>query len=412
MTVVESISGQLVDVNASWLKLFGHTREKVLGTTAVQVTFWRDMTDRDRLYSMVAANEEFSGFEAWLVRTQSVDPLLCWVSGRRFELDGKQFYIFSWEDITAQREAEKALRNFNAALEERVEDRTKALQDALSELGLVIDRLQRTQDELVRSEKLAALGSLVAGIAHELNTPIGNCVMVASHLLASQRQLAGKVPTASLSPPVARFHEDVCDAADILMRNLHKAAELVSSFKRVAVDQTSSQRREFMLDEVVAELALTMGAVIRHAQCTVEQGVPPGIRMDSYPGALGQIITNLLNNAIIHGFDGKGGVLRISATNPNENGLITLIVADNGRGIPAHVVPRIFDPFFTTKRGAGGSGLGLNIVHNMVEGVLGGRIVVESAEGQGARFVLTLPLIAPQPTSNQGTPTTPNWDVV
>jgi len=291
--------------------------------------------------------------------------------------------IWIAEDVTDKRAAEKVLA-----------DRTDALQAALTELGEVITNLERTQDELIRSEKLAALGALVAGVAHELNTPIGNSIMVASHLRAASRKLAAAKSDEPRPQVMERYREDVAAASDILVRNLHRAGELVSSFKQVAVDQTSSRRRRFDLAEVVAEVVLTMSASIR-TKCVIEQDVPAGLVMDSFPGPLGQVLSNLINNAILHGLAArKTGIVRISAT-PMGSDKVALVVADDGAGIPSHIIPRIFDPFFTTTRGAGGSGLGLNIVHNIVEGILGGRITVESQVGEGSRFTTILPCEAP-----------------
>jgi signal transduction histidine kinase len=179
---------------------------------------------------------------------------------------------------------------------------------------------------------------------------------------------------------------------NILMRSLHHAAELVSSFKQVAVDQTSVNRRVFRLKETLNEILLTLGPSLRKTSHTVECVVPEDITMDSYPGPLGQIITNLINNALLHAFEGRQhGEIHIAAKLV-QPGWVEISVADNGLGIPASHLDKVFDPFFTTKLGKGGSGLGLNIVYNLVNTSLGGRIQVTSPPGQGACFVLLLPL--------------------
>ena len=293
--------------------------------------------------------------------------------------------IETLRDITEQRTAESALN-----------DRAQALQRALEDLGNVIENLEQTQDELVRSEKMAALGSMVAGVAHELNTPIGNSLMVASHLVETSRKMRDAVSAGLKKSVLDEFLTDTSSTADVLVRNLGKAAELVSSFKQVAVDQTSSQRRSFNLSSMVAEVLTTLGPSLRKTPYVVEQAIASDIVMESFPGPLGQIVTNLVNNAIIHGFDGRDtGQIRIQATKPESGQPIVLTIMDDGIGIPPNVLPKIFDPFFTTKLGQGGSGLGLNIVHNMVFGILGGRIAAESSTESGTRFILTLPLVAP-----------------
>jgi signal transduction histidine kinase len=177
---------------------------------------------------------------------------------------------------------------------------------------------------------------------------------------------------------------------------LYRAANLVTSFKQVAVDQTSSQRRRFALAEVVGEIILTMWPTLKKTAYTVEQHIPGDLRLDSYPGPLGQVVTNLVNNALVHAFEGRSsGSVTITAR-PGAAGWLELVVQDDGLGIPAANLNRIFDPFFTTKLGAGGSGLGLNIAHNIVSNILGGKIDVESEAGVGTTFSLTLPTVAPQ----------------
>ena len=293
--------------------------------------------------------------------------------------------IETLRDITEQRQAEAALN-----------ERAEALQQALKDLGNVIENLEQTQDELVRSEKLAALGSMVAGVAHELNTPIGNSLMVASHLVETSKKMKESLKTGLKKSMLDEFLGDTDTAGDVLMRNLGKAAELVSSFKQVAVDQTSSQRRSFNLAEMLAEVLTSLGPTIKMTPYVVEQNISNDLSMNSFPGPLGQVLTNLINNAIIHGFDGREhGHSCIEAKKPEDGGQIVLKISDDGKGIPPAVLPRIFDPFFTTKLGQGGSGLGLNIVHNMVFGILGGRITADSVPDEGSCFTLVLPLSAP-----------------
>ena len=249
----------------------------------------------------------------------------------------------------------------------------------------------------MRSEKLAALGALVAGVAHELNTPIGNGLMVASALVEQTHTLANAYASGNgLKRSMLESHlYDTDKAADIMMRNLQRAANLVTGFKQVAVDQTSSQRRKFQVAEVVSEIMLTLWPTLRKTSYVVEQNIPDDLVMDSYPGPLGQVITNLVNNALLHGFENRStGTVTISALRTGQD-WVEFIVTDDGVGIPAANLNRIFDPFFTTKLGAGGSGLGLNIAHNIVTGILGGRIRVQSEVGVGTSFILALPLAAP-----------------
>ena len=314
------------------------------------------------------------------------------------------FYLMI-ADVTARKRAEDSLKEFNTKLEHTVEERTEALQQALKDLGNVIENLEQTQDELVRSEKLAALGSMVAGVAHELNTPIGNSLMVASHLVETSKKMKESLKTGLKKSILDEFLDNTDTTGDVLVRNLSKAAELISSFKQVAVDQTSSQRRSFNLAEMLAEVVTSLGPTIRMTPYVIEQKVVAGISMDSFPGPLGQVVSNLINNGIIHGFDGREhGHICIEAAKSDDGSQVVLKISDDGKGIPTSVLPRIFDPFFTTKLGQGGSGLGLNIVHNMVFGILGGRISAESTPGEGSCFTLALPLSAPQQDTHQSKP--------
>ncbi|WP_338849151.1 ATP-binding protein [Massilia sp. W12] len=264
-----------------------------------------------------------------------------------------------------------------------------------AELTELNDKLSQAHEQLVQSEKLAALGALVAGLAHELNTPISNGIMAASSLAEQNQHFAHQVQQGLKRSVLETFMEDVTHASNILMRNLLRSAELVASFKQIAIDQTSAQRRIFDLGEVVAEIVLAMSPTIKKTTVDVLQIIPAPVRMDSYPGPLGQVLINLLNNALLHGYEnGASGKIEVRAFCRND-AQVELVVSDDGAGIPAANVNRIFDPFFTTKMGMGSSGLGLNIVHTTVTGLLGGHIRVYSEAGRGASFTLVLPLIAP-----------------
>ncbi|PRC94647.1 ATP-binding protein [Solimicrobium silvestre] len=285
-----------------------------------------------------------------------------------------------------------------SAMRESLIERTNALQDTNRELALTIETLNQAQADLIFNEKLAALGSLVAGIAHELNTPIGNGIMAASTLIEFSKAFEAKsvngVSRASLKMYLAQMQE----GADILQRNLDRAGSLIASFKQVAVDRTTSGARRFALAEVISEIILTLQPAIKKRPHLIKQDIPPEIMMDSYPGPLGQVLTNLINNALIHGFDQREsgndpGIISISARTLSDSH-IEIKVHDNGCGISPDNLSRIYDPFFTTKFGKGGSGLGLHISHNIVCGVLGGKIHVDSELKVGTTFILTLPVKA------------------
>nr|WP_316639523.1 PAS domain S-box protein [uncultured Roseateles sp.] len=297
-------------------------------------------------------------------------------------------------DISAQRQAEQQLRQLNAELESRVQARTAELSEALS-------HLRQAQDELLRSEKMAALGSLVAGVAHELNTPLGNCLTTASTLDERTREVRRHFADNSLRrSTLEAYFEDAGTAAKIMLHGMGTANELVAHFKQLSVDQTSVQRRSFTLQSVVDDVLSLMRARWKATPYRIETAIDLAAKLDGFPGPLGQVLSNLMLNALLHGFEGREqGLLRISARQLSEQDY-ELIVEDDGQGMSDEVRRRAFDPFFTTKMGRGGTGLGLNIVYNIVTGVLGGQVELHSAPGQGCRFVFRLPRVAPELTGS------------
>jgi signal transduction histidine kinase/tetratricopeptide (TPR) repeat protein len=257
-------------------------------------------------------------------------------------------------------------------------------------------QLKDAQAQLVSQEKLAALGSLMAGVAHELNTPIGNSLLIASTLQAKTAEIEQQMNGPGLrKSELSAFIADSQKASTLVMRGLTSAADLVNSFKQVAVDRTTEQRRNFNLQQVCHEILATMMNRIRASQHNIELDVPDIIGMDSYPGPFGQVIANFINNALLHAFaEGQAGAMRLSARMTHED-RVTLEFADDGGGIAPEHLGRIFDPFFTTKLGQGGSGLGLSISYNIVTSLLGGQISVSSSADKGTCFTLDLPMTAP-----------------
>ncbi len=250
--------------------------------------------------------------------------------------------------------------------------------------------LKTTQAQLVAQEKLAALGSLVAGVAHELNTPIGNSLLMASALQERTDAIAVRFEAQEIRrSDLGGFIGAAQEASGLIMRSLFAAADLVNSFKQVAVDQASAQRRRFNLDQASHEIVATMMNQVRKAGHTLELAIPNTIVMDSYPGPYGQVIINFVNNSLLHAFERPGGRITLTASTP-EPGRVQIVYRDDGVGIAPEHQARIFDPFFTTKMGQGGSGLGLNITYNIVTSLLAGRIRVIS-DG-GTTFILDLPL--------------------
>ncbi|MYM82015.1 GAF domain-containing protein [Duganella sp. FT50W] len=305
--------------------------------------------------------------------------------------------------IARTRREEELLRH-REHLEDLVTARTAELRQAKEEaehaneeLSTALDNLSMTQEELVRRDKLAALGALVAGVAHELNTPIGNALTVAGSMSERTNELRRDLDAGLRKSVLAVYLEQAASADEIMLRNLNRAAALVDSFKRIAVDGAASQRGRFKLGDVVAQLLQSLQAELNRRQLDLIEDVEHWQEMDSYPGLLTQALHHLIDNSMVHAFDARPkerGSITLSA-HDSGNGEIVITLSDNGAGIAEADLPRIYDPFFTTRMGAGGSGLGLYITHNIVTGVLGGRIEVASTPGHGTSVLLRLPKVAP-----------------
>lgn len=296
-------------------------------------------------------------------------------------------HLEAMDGMLAQlRAAESSLKRHSDELEDKVSERTRALSASLREL-------ESAKDQLIQSEKLAALGGLVAGIAHEVNTPLGIAVTVSSVLTDTLDELKHKFDTQSLT--TADFERLVAHAIEgngMLITNINRAAKLISDFKKTAVDQISETRCEFDVRSTLTALIASLHPETRRVPVTPRLDCPEGLEMRSLPGVLTQVVSNLIINSVRHAFAGvdKPEIL-ISVA--QENDWIVLDYRDNGVGVPEALHQRIFEPFYTSSRGSGGSGLGLNIVFNLVSRKLRGRLNFTSAPGRGVHFCLCIPRV-------------------
>jgi len=300
-----------------------------------------------------------------------------------------------------QRELELQLKNAElaqhaATLEQRVAERTQSLSVAHLATQDTLDNLRVTQTRLIESEKLAALGRLVAGVAHELNTPIGNALIAASTLQEEREYVVRALEGGGLrKSELLAALQTMATGNTLVFNNVQRAAEIIGGFKQLAVDQTTEMRREFMLDQVIAELLSSVQPMFRHTNFQIDSDLETDLRMDSYPGPLGQAIANIAQNARLHAFDGRErGVLTVLCRAVGAD-RVQILCSDDGIGMETEVRKHVFDAFFTTKLGQGGTGLGMQIVHNVVNVLLGGDIVVDSTPGEGTRVLMTLPRKAP-----------------
>lgn len=270
------------------------------------------------------------------------------------------------------------------------------LRGTLEQFESTLSFLRAAQGDLVQAEKFASLGQLVAGIAHEINTPLGIGLTAATHLTERTRSFQSLSESGGLKrSDLTGFLQTVAEGAEIITANLGRAAELVHSFKQVAADQTSAVRRSFSVAQLIEDLISSLSPRLRKAAQKVQFTCLSDGEMDSFPGPLGQVITNLILNALTHAYDETSRDGRIEIAIECKGGNVIIGIKDDGCGIPPSHLPRIFDPFFTTKRGKGGTGLGLHLVYNIVTQTLGGRIGCTSAVDVGTAFTLILPLTAP-----------------
>jgi signal transduction histidine kinase len=313
------------------------------------------------------------------------------------------------DEVGAMARAVEVFRE-NAIAKRKTEDELRASKEKAE--GALLE-LNTAQQNLIDAERLAALGGLVAGVAHEVNNPIGISLTVASSY--SRRAEMFEAELRSDSPlrrsQLEEFVRTSRDAAAQLVANLHRAAELIQSFKQVAVDRSHAERRQFSLSEATDQIIASLRPVLKKAPIALTVEVPEGLVIDGYPGSYGQILTNLFLNAANHAFaDGRSGAITITAK-PRGADDVEIIFADNGAGMTPDVQRQAFDPFFTTRRNEGGTGLGLHIVYNLVTQQLGGRMMLDSRLGQGTTFRIIMPRAAKGGSAgaDQASDGTPQW---
>lgn len=272
------------------------------------------------------------------------------------------------------------LQEYQSILEKKSSD----LEQTLADLSLM-------QTKLVEVEKMAALGGLVAGIAHEINTPVGTSITLASTLRDETQLLMTLVESGCLKKSLLNHYLDVAnEVSSLILSNLNRAGELVHSFKQVAVDQSNSEKRIFKVKEYIEEIMISISPQFKHNLHNVSITGDDSISIDSYPGALAQVITNFVNNSVLHAYlPNTSGNIHIHIQQQGDRTIIQY--KDDGFGIDPQIFNKIFEPFFTTARDRGGTGLGLNVTYNLVTQKLQGSIDCESEIGKGTLFTVNLP---------------------
>ncbi|MBN2440306.1 MAG: substrate-binding domain-containing protein [Spirochaetales bacterium] len=281
----------------------------------------------------------------------------------------------------------------NTELEQRVQQRTEELHEVNIELVTALNELQSTQKELVEKEKMASLGGLMAGLSHEINTPVGICVTAASYLQSQTSSIDLSIKDGTLKKShLMKFVETVKEANSMILSNLKRTNELISSFKNISADQSSEKKRIFNVKDYIKDVLLSLRPRLKKVNHVISIHCPDDLTISSHPGAFSQILTNLIINSLTHGFkpDEKGSIdIEIKIEDIN----IIMTYSDNGKGIDKNHINKIFNPFFTTNRSNGNTGLGLHIVYNLITTTLNGSIVCTSEAGKLTQFIMTFPLL-------------------
>ena len=382
-------------INDRWAELTGHTREDF--NPFSMKTLPRYFHPDDIAPAHAALVQHLKGqtpFYRLEHRLQHKDGRWVWVAAygqvATRTPDGRAEWMAGvYMDIAERKAAEQRIRELNETLEERVAERS-------AQLNAAMQTLHHSQEALARSAAKATLGTLVASVTHELATPLGNSLITASTCSDMAKRMQNQVDSGALKRSnLVTFLQEVHEGSALIERNLHRAVALVQNFKQVAADQASEQRRSFDLADVVKEVLDTLSPSLKRHTHQVVVDVPAGITVDSFPGALGQVLINLVNNAYLHAFEGrKNGTVRIAAQ--AQSGAVDLQISDDGIGMSPELLAQLFQPFFSTKIGRGGTGLGMTIVENLVKKTLGGSLVVQSSPGQGSHFGIQIPQRAPE----------------
>ncbi|MEH6628217.1 MAG: ATP-binding protein [Motiliproteus sp.] len=393
-------SGVLLKTNRTSVDFMGVSEADVIGQYLWDTPLWdTSEKSKDQLKNAVkqVANGNTTRFEVKLKNQVQQEVIMDFSIQPLIDEHGKvHMLIPEGRDISSLKRAEHKLLQLNEELEERVHSRTIDLEKSNSDLKEILDTLKATQKQLVASEKMAALGGLVAGVAHEINTPLGVSVTAASHLEGAVNTLFDKYDNEQLRRnDFDEARSDMSESCSILKMNLERSAELVNSFKKIAVDQTSEEQRSFDCRSYIAETLLALKAELRKHQHRITVDCPEGLTIQGYPGLFSQILTNLIINSINHAFapEQEGNIL-ITITPAGDD--FILEYEDDGIGLSQQALDKLFDPFFTTRRSSGNAGLGAFIVFNVCTQVLNGSVDCSSEPGQGLHYRIRLPLVQVQ----------------
>ena len=377
------IDNQFIDCNKALLDMFGYSsKEEILGLTPMDLSP-EYQADGRRSVDVVADNaKQVAGYGNKMLewQHQRADGSLFWTEIIVIEIKlngGPAIYAIT-RDISEKK-----------ALQEKIISRNEALKATNRSLSETIESLKLAQSKLVESEKMASLGSLVAGVAHEINTPVGIGLTGITQLMEECRDIQTRYEQGNLTEnDFEDYLNSASELAGMIKKNIDRTAQLVRSFKQVAVDQTSEEDREVNLNQYLDEIFYSLSSVLRKAKVVVATECRNDINVETNPGLLPQVAPNLIMNSVNHGFkDRDAGNIYIGISEQEDN-MFIMQYRDDGRGINKENLSRIFDPFFTTNRSHGGTGLGLNITYNIITNALGGSITCNSEENKGVEFII------------------------
>ncbi len=386
--IIDEKNHIIVDVNKTAAKLFGADHEDIIGRKChsyICPALEGKCPISDR-------GETVNNSEKTLVRSNGSEiPILKTVVP--IKINDRDHLLECFMDITDQKHTELTIRSMNEDLQKK----TEALTESNKTLEESLRILRDTQSRLVQSEKMAALGEIVAGVAHEINTPVGVCITAASHMETKTDDLASLYNDQKLTrEALESIISDSQECSRIIVSNLKRAAQLIRSFKQVAVDQTSEEFRNIYLKKYLDKILLNLHPQLKKTKHTVTVTCPEDLYIFTNPGLISQIVTNLVTNSLKHAFSKiDAGKIEIEVTQTGE--ILKFLYRDNGSGMSRQDSSRIFDPFFTTARGRGGSGLGMHLVYTIISQKLGGTIDCTTKPGKGIQFDIQIPLITTEP---------------
>ncbi|MDH3348303.1 MAG: PAS domain-containing sensor histidine kinase, partial [Desulfobulbaceae bacterium] len=395
-------AGMITSFNFAAEKITGFSTEDVLGKH--HLIFCRDKnksavdSKESPLLSCMTQGDSYRSDDHYFMRSDGSDFPVQLTCAPIVEDDKITGGVVLFKDVTEElrirrkkERAEQKLSDLADTLEERVRQRTAELQGANKELVETLDQLREAQSQLVQSEKMASLGGLVAGVAHEINTPIGIAYTASTHLEKETDKVVGFYHNGKMKRRDFEEYLSTCtEATKLLYSNLNRAGQLIRSFKQVAIDQSVEDKRHFNFREYLDEVLLSLRPMLKKTYHSVEINCDDEIMLYSYAGVFSQVLTNLITNSVIHAFmPDDAGIISITFSQDGNEWLFRY--NDNGKGIAAGDLSRIFDPFFTTNRENGGSGLGMHVVFNLITQKLKGTISCESELGHGTAFTIRIP---------------------